>query len=214
MSIRVNLLRPEEIRNQGSLERGSLVRGLVLLGSSAAVIFAVWAGFQYHQVIGGHARVKARWAAVKPEFERVKVVRDAHLGNQAYLQELNSWTAARIRWTESLDELQALVPPNIQLTRMVILGETKESEAEPKTKDKPGTPARRYQWRLEGQAEGDMSDQDVIRFVDALRSGRSHQEWLASVKLQGLQRVRSREVDDSSGRSFRIDASSHERLVK
>ena len=214
MSVRVNLLRPEEIRHQGAIEKAGLIRAGVVLGLSAAVVLVVWAVFQYRAVVGGHAHVKAGWAAIESEYKRVKTVQDAHDANQALLDELHSWTVSRINWTEPFEELQALVPGNIQLTRMSVAGDIMISEAEPATKENPGTPARRFQWRLEGKALGEMSDQDVIRFVDALRRGDSYQDWLASLKLQGMQRTLSRTDEESNERTFRVDASSHERLIK
>jgi hypothetical protein len=214
MSVRVNLLRPEEIRHPGAIEKANLIRLGVVLGLSAVVVAGVWGVFQYQAVVRGHARVKAGWAAIEPEYLRVKQVLDAHNSNRKYLDELNGWSTSRIDWTEPFEELQRLVPANIQLTRMSVLGEIAISEAKPATKENPGTPARRYQWKLEGRALGEMSDQDVIQFVDALRRGESFQDWLASVKLQGLQRTQSRPDQETDERAFRVDASSHERLIQ
>ena len=217
MSVRVNLLRPEEIRQQTGVGRESMLRAVGIAASSLAVAGLVWGVFQYRSVRSGHALAKERWASLETRYEQVKKVHAANASNLKYLDELGGWTASRIDWSEPLRQLQEFVPDNIQLTRLTVQGEILISEEDPKTKESPGTPARRYSVRMEGRALGSLSDQDVIRFVDELRGASTFQDWLASVKLQSLERTRARGIVDEEAeeeRKFRVDAASMERMIK
>lgn len=217
MSVRVNLLRPEEIRQQTSVSRESLMRVGVVSATSIAVAGLVWGVFQYRSVRHGHAEAKERWAAIESTYEQVKTIHSAHMTNQKYLDELQGWSTSRLSWTDPLTQLQEFVPGNIQLTRLTVQGEIRlqQSATKKKKKDEPGMPVRCYSVRLEGRAIGDMSDQDVIHFVDELRGASMFRDWLASVKLQSLERSRSRDPEEpSEERTFRVDASSVERMIK
>ncbi len=217
MSVRVNLLRPEEIRQQTGVGRESMLRAVGIAASSLAVAGLVWGVFQYRSVRSGHALAKERWASLETRYEQVKKVHAANASNLKYLDELGGWTASRIDWSEPLRQLQEFVPDNIQLTRLTVQGEILISEEDPKTKESPGTPARRYSVRMEGRALGALSDQDVIRFVDELRGASTFQDWLDSVKLQSLERTRTRGIVDEEAeeeRKFRVDAASMERMIK
>ena len=132
---------------------------------------------------------------------------------------VRNWSLARSRiaWTDSLFSLQQLVPPNIQLTRLNMVGDTVISAKEPGDKDTPGTPARRFSLQLQGKTVGDLSDQDVIRFVDSIRMDARMNDWLESVKLQEVHAQRHDGRDQREGQAeltFRIDAASGERLIK
>jgi len=218
MSVRVNLLRPEEIKQQNSVNREAMLRMAGMVGGAAVAAAAIFLFFQYRSVIGGYSRAQAEFAEIETDYNRVKGMQESSTLNHQYVTELQSWTSSRVRWDDSLLAIQTLVPSNIQLTRMSLHGEIKLSSAGPPKDGEPGTPVRLFSLRLEGKAQGNLSDQDVIRFVDGIRGDDSLQSWLSSVKLQGLQRSAyggtGVSEDGQAERTFRLDATSGERVMK
>jgi hypothetical protein len=218
MSVRVNLLRPEEIKQANSVNREAMLRMAGMVGGAAVAAAVIFLFFQYRSVIGGYARAQGEFAEIETEYNRVKGMQESSALNHRYVTELKSWTSSRVRWDESLFAIQGLVPSNIQLTRMSLNGEIKLSNVAPANKDDPVIPARFFALRLEGKAQGNLSDQDVIRFVDGIRSDESLQSWLSNVKLQGLHRSTDGGTgfteDGQAERTFRLDATSGERVMR
>ena len=212
--VRVNLLRPEEIRQQASLSRESVIRVCTMIGSAIVIASLLMAGFEFFRLRHGLSSARETWSTLGGDYERIKGMHDQHLSNQNYVLELEGWTKSRVEWVSPLTALQDLVPANIQLTRVSVQGEIQVSEAEPPTDEAPGTPARTFRVRVEGKAQGSLSDQDVIRFVDRLRVDDAYASWLDSIKLQGLQRtLQNARVGAPEERVFRVDAVSRERLM-
>ena len=215
MSVRVNLLRPEEIRLQTAVSRDFLVKGGVTFAVAAAVLGLVLGVLQYFRINASHKNMEARWAVLEPKFEEGKKIRDQCNTNVRILGELEAWSKSRINWLGPLESLQHLAPTNLQFTRLAINGDVKISSEEPNHKAKPGTPVRLFAMRLEGQAVGTLSDQDVISFVDKIRGSDQFSPWVASVKLQGMQLSKFQVDDGEEGvRVFRIHANSKERMMK
>ena len=215
MSVRVNLLRPEEIRVQTAVSRNFLVKGGVTLAVAAAVFGLVLGVLQYFRINASHKKMEARWAVLEPRFEEGKKFREQLDKNVRILGELEAWSKSRLNWLGPLESLQQLVPTNLQFTRLTINGDVKVSSEEPTSKAKPGTPVRLFAMRLEGQAVGALSDQDVISFVDKIRVSDQFSPWVASVKLQGMQLSKFQVDDGEEGvRVFRIHANSKERMMK
>lgn len=216
MSVRVNLLRPEEIKQQNSVNREAMLRMAGMVGGAALAAAVIFLFFQYRNVVGGFSRAQKDFAAIETDYNRVNAMQESSSLNLQYVTELESWTLSRIRWDESLFAIQSLVPTNIQLTRMSLHGEIKASSAASPKDDEPVTPARLFTLRLEGKAKGDLSDQDVIRFVGGIGLDESLESWLAKVNLVGLQLAphAGASGDGQSERTFRLDATSGERLMR
>lgn len=212
--VRVNLLRPEEIRQQTSLSRESVIRVCTMVGSAIVIATVLMASFECFRLRRGLSSARETWSTLGDDYERIKAMHDRHLNNQKYVLELEGWSRSRLEWQAPLTALQDLVPTNIQLTRFSVQGEIQTSEAEPATDEAPGTPSRTFRIRVEGKAQGSLSDQDVIRFVDRLRVNESYASWLDSIKLQGLQRtLQNGAIGGLEERVFRVDAVSKERLM-
>ncbi len=219
MSVRVNLLRTEEIEQSHSVNREAMNRMFATVGGAALAALLVFLFFQYHNVIGGHAKAHARFAAIENDFNRIKGMSDSSAQNHEYVSELDSWTGTRIRWDKSLVAIQRLVPSNIQLTRISVNGNVKLSSHPKVDEDDPGNPARHFMLRIEGKAQGALSDQDVIRFVDGIRSDREMQTWVSQVKLTGIQLIEDHaggggSEGDEAMRTFRLDVTSGERVME
>lgn len=212
MSTRVNLLQAEEIRQQASLSREALLR---IAGAAGAVLAAAglaWAIWQFIDVSRRHAEVSRAWAAVRADYESAQVVQEEVQAKQGYLGELEGWRSSRVIWHGPFDELREIVPANMQLTRLSVNGQITAPAPNKAAGGGPALLHRRYALHLEGLAEGQLSDQDVIRFVENLRAGRTFSSWLESVKLQGLQRHGGlRNPTEEAARTFRVDAISKER---
>jgi hypothetical protein len=216
MSVRVNLLRPEEIKQQNSVNREAMLRMAGMVGGAALAAAVIFLFSQYRSVIGGFSRAQKDFAAIETDYNRVNAMQESGSLNLQYVTELESWTSSRIRWGESLFAIQSLVPTNIQLTRMSLHGEIKVSSGAPPKDDEPVIPARLFTLRLEGKAKGDLSDQDVIRFVAGIGRDESLESWLTKVNLVGLQLAphAGASGNGQSERTFRLNATSGERLMR
>jgi Tfp pilus assembly protein PilN len=218
MSVRVNLLKPQEVQQQSAVSRDLLVRGATFLGTGAAVLGIAFMVLQYRETGSTHRRLKAAWADMETEYKAVKEIADKQAANMGYVAELESWSHSRLEWEAPLNALQELVPDNLQLTRLAIASDVVISKAEPTTDKYVGTPARTYTMQVEGRAVGALSDQDVIAFVEGLQKSLAISPWLDSVRLQGMQRVSSQGGEGGEGgeeaRLFRVNAASQERLMK
>ena len=213
MSVRVNLLKPEELRQQNSVNREAVVRMATMVGAAAAAAAVIFGVLQYRGVIQGNSRAKAEFATIGEMYEQVKGMRDTSNFNARYVGELTGWSNARFERKAMFQALRTLVPENIQVTRLVISGDIHISALEPGDEETPGTPGRGMTMRIEGVAKGELSDQDVIQFVDRIRTEPRFAPWLGSVKLQGLQRS-THGVEGEPERTFRLDAAAKERLIK
>lgn len=220
MSVRVNLLRPDEIRYTGAVSKGAAIRwgGITMAVLAAAGV--AWLIVSVRGTLHGLRRAQSRWGALEASYGKVREVQKQHLGNRGFLDELNGWGASRVEWEEALDDVQGMIPANIQLHSLSVEGDMLLIEPEKKPDEEnedPGTPARTYKIRVQGVAHGALSDKDVIQFVDRLRSAEGMKSWLAIMKLQGLQRMATRGVpseEEEERRTFVVDASSAERLMQ
>jgi hypothetical protein len=218
MTTRVNLLQADECRQQTTISRETLIRYGGIGGAVLAVACLGWIIWQYHGISRRHHAATREWAAIRDDYDHAKSVQEELNTNRSYLSELTGWSEARVSWREPFDELKRIVPENLQITRLSVFGEIQVPAAAKSANAPTAVPIRRYALNLEGVAEGKLSDQDVIRFVDSLRMGQSFSPWLASVKLQGLQRQNSygktKDGESVEVRTFRVDALSKERPIK
>lgn len=220
MSVRVNLLLPDERHLYTAVGRPFMIKLAVGAGGSLLLIFCALALFNLHTVVGGLGSAKDRWSEIEEAHGKALLVKkevDEYAGLES---ELDGWSNSRVDWLDPLKELQYMVPTNVQLTALNVSSRTTAIRGKPvpgANKEKGSAPpsqmARVFSVRLDGKARGSMADQVVTRFVDELRQAPTMKPWLKSLGLQGLQRAASR-GSDSDEWIFRIEAESSERIMK
>jgi len=188
MSIRVNLLLESEMRRVGIANRQSVIR--VSCVAAAAMVVAV-AVLVISGRIGLHAdlsRLRSLWENNEPGYEEIQKLQSRLESSRKLIAELAGWEESRIKWRQPLTELQTVVPPSIQLTKLNIVGSTYSSETSGK---KAGASVMRsFKLTLDGRIAGEMGDEVVVRFLEDLRRTKAFRDLLVSVKLQKLQRDR------------------------
>jgi hypothetical protein len=218
MSVRVNLLQPEERHLYSAVGRTFIVKVAVVAAAAVAALFIVLAGYNLRTVVGGLGAAKDRWAEIEQPYAHVVQIRDELDQHTALEDELVGWAEGRVDWLGPLEELQALAPTNVQLTSLNVSSRllTLEEERRPGAKKGVKPPerlARVFSVRLDGKAFGGMADGVVTRFVDELRRAPTMEPWLESLGLQGLQRAAQRNAEGDEW-IFRIEAESSPRILQ
>ena len=217
MSVRVNLLRPDERHLYSAVGRTFMIKLAAGAAGALALLFVVLALYNLRVVVGGLASARAQWGKIEgPHAEALLVKEDLdhHLSLE---RELNGWSESRVAWLDPLLELQQLVPTNVQLTALNVSSKVilQPAERVPGVKandgeDPPDEAARIFFVRVDGKAFGDMADHVVTRFVDDLRRAPTMKPWLRSLGLQGLENTRG--VGDEW--IFRVEAESFPRILE
>jgi hypothetical protein len=217
MKLRVNLLRDHEARYQGPV---SLRFALIAGGSTIGTILLILIMVAVHRHIStGHSLAFARseWQRIEPQFKAVQKKQQQLRERQALRAELELWHSTRVDWHVALRQLQAIVPPTVQLTRMNLAGtwDFVVAPAPPDNPDKksPPVPARRFAVNLSGSAAGEMADETVVQFTRVIRDTVGLRGIFDTVRLQRM----SREAggDDQAGdRVFEIEITSPPRKLQ
>ncbi len=84
MSVRVNLLRPEEIKQQNSVNREAMLRMAGMVGGAALAAAVIFLFSQYRSVIGGFSRAQKDFAAIEPDYNRVNAMQETGRLNHQY----------------------------------------------------------------------------------------------------------------------------------
>ena len=226
MSIRVNLLRPDEARRQGVVGVKFMIR--VSIGTAVSILLIV-GGLGYMRYETGKSDLAAArniWALREPMYNKVLKMKEDLATEKKFQQELRGWQASRIEWKPLLIELRQICPPTVQLRRLGIRGDLfvkqkpvvtpVDGEAESTAAAAPslGMAMRWYTITMDGKAAGAMAEDVVVQFVRTFGSDPLFKPLFeAPPKLNSLQR------DTSQGggqpiRTFNIEGATQKREMK
>jgi hypothetical protein len=212
ISLRVNLLRAEELRYQGAVSREFAVKMSFYGGGTLLALLGIIAFVNARISSGQLATSRSAWADIEPRYERVRALQGELAKNNQVSGDLESWSSTRVNWHEQLHQLRSLVPPEIQLTEMSVRGEW-QVIVEGEKENEKRIPARQFTLRLEGRVSGDRADEVVVQLVDRMRADEKLSTALESVKLQGLQRSTRAGAGDGT-RVFGIEGASYLRRME
>lgn len=213
MSVRVDLLKPEEYRYQGAVSREFAIRVSIVGGSCLLLLLGLIALVNGRVVRQQLASAKAAWERVEPRYKSVSAVQMSLAETSVLRTELEGWGRSRIVWHTQMQDLQRIVPANVQLTELSVKSSYHMLMEEGAAEEAAATPARQFKLLLEGVTTGDQADKVVVNFVDALRADPTLKESLESIKLQGLQQ-RGQTQEEAMDRVFGIEATSRLRELK
>lgn len=210
MSVRVNLLKDNEIRHYRAVSRSFALRtggiGLALL----LILLVLMFGFRVMSVRSGLEECRAEWAELEPRFEKYQSLKNNLKVNEGLINELNQWKQLKQGLEGSLFRLQALAPESLQFTSMNLNGSlgaridrTQVGKGDETQEIVTVIPSRTFQLVLKGTAEGDLADAAVVQFVKTLRSDPDMSELWESVKLQNM--VKKKGASEST-RVFTLEA--------
>lgn len=222
MNAHVNLLKLSEQRYQGPVSQRFLLR---TLGITIGCALLLWGA--YRVVLSVDTRVRLRtnketWAKVEPRYQRLLSAQADLARDRALLQELAGWKNARQEKHALLSEIQELVPPTVQFTRLTLRGDVflakRKAAKEPapavaaparKVRGKAASTkvatnkveeisiaARRFSLSISGLATGDRAEEAVVRLERALQESPALGTLFESVRLMSVTRTGSSEEQD------------------
>lgn len=160
MSLRVNLVAPEEERSAGGINAKSLGR-IGTIAIPAIVVFIIAHQFFNGTLASSELRVlESRWETADPKQKHALKLAGRLRYNHETIKELEAWKASHIAWHEQLTAIMEAAPPTIQATTL-ILSQNRDTNLP----DSP--PVRNFTLTVEGKTSGE----NAMRYVEAFKDG-------------------------------------------
>jgi hypothetical protein len=226
MSIRVNLLKPEEARRQGVVGVKFMIRVSIASALAVALIIGGLSFMRYKTGKNDLAAARNIWELREPMYNKVLKMKEDLGTEKKFQQELRGWQASRIEWKPLLIELRKICPPTVQLRRLGIRGDLfikqqavvtpvdAEGDSAKAAPPSLGLAMRWYTITMDGKAAGAMAEDTVVRFVRTFGTDALFKPLFeAPPKLNSLQR----DTTQGSGqpiRTFTIEGSTKKREMK
>jgi len=162
MSLRVDLIYPNEQRSGGIVTLKSIVRVAAIIVPSIIALIIAWVVVNMMLAQSALNVLESRWASSEKR-QKVAMQLAADLGrNRRILEQLNGWKGATRNWNKDLVAIIELTPKAIQLTSLDV------TIIEPKTRDNPNIePGRSFVMRITGRT----SDAEAKQAIETLRNG-------------------------------------------
>jgi hypothetical protein len=224
MSIRVNLLRPEEARRQGVVGVKFVINVSVATALAITSIIGGLAFIRYETAKNDLEAARGIWAIREPMYNKVLKMKEDLATEKKFQQELRGWQASRVEWKPLLIELRKICPPTVQLRRLAIRGELfikqkpavtpVDAEAEGPVAVSLGVAMRWYTITMDGKAAGAMAEDVVVQFVRTFGNDALFKPLFESPpKLNSLQRDNAQGVSVPI-RTFTIEGSTQKREMR
>lgn len=188
MKLRLNLLKEEEIRYPGQISRKLAIR----LGIVAAVLLVaalVGGLFLQGRVVRARMeRIKAELKKIDAPFQIARGMQKDLALNQATAEDLKGWERGRLSSADLLKKLQAIVPPEMELSRFSLFSQFRMIPPPAWKKDVPPTPGIACSMRIEGRVISAFAETVVVEFLRTLKSAAGYGDLVESVKLERLHR--------------------------
>lgn len=211
MSLRVDLLREDEVRYQGAVSRRFALRAGISGAVAALSIFLAYFFYTEFSVRRELRDIDERWAQVSDRHKALKEKRITMSSMQGLQKELGAWGRNRLDWVSRLDELEAMIPLNVQLVRFTVRDEWEFVRPPPpppkpgeEAKPPPSQPARRTYLNISGRAAGANGEDAVIQVVTKMRNTKSYAGIFETIRLQRINT--DPQPGDVADRAFDIEA--------
>ena len=161
MSLKVNLIQPQERRSGSSLNPKSLKRiASIVIPASIATLIAQQILSSY--MLSSRINIlKSQWSAIEPK-QKLAIKQTSRLNyNRQTLTEMEGWADARVEWNQRLAAIMQSVPKTIQLTSIRSTLFTAPIDKKDKKKAHDGEIIRNYQLSIEGMTRVPNSMQTV-----------------------------------------------------
>jgi Tfp pilus assembly protein PilN len=194
---RVNLLRKSEQRYQGAVSRRFITISAVL---TPILLVAVLSGIKLVQYTGVQSDLKASqeiWSKLEPKLTLFNEENRSLAANRQVLTLFEGWQGSQLPMVDLLNEIQNIVPGNVQFTRLLLRGEVGPGTYETAEDMKLG-----FSLRIEGISQGERAEENVWRFHKDLLSTAEIRQAFDSVDLSDMRARRSQGGD--AVREFRI----------
>lgn len=220
MSLRINFMKPGELRHSGAVRRSFLVQISVAATVCILTLASLFIVIEARSTDRELQKLKAGRREVEKTYGEIKDVQQNLAYNTQVLGELNSWTRSRILWNESLMDVQALVPGEIRFTAFEVsstlsLLDQKAPASPEGTAAKtppPPVPVRAYRLYVSGLVTHELANRVVVAFVEHLRREDRLGPMFQSVKLQRMEK-NTEQGALASEHYFAVEALSHPRKM-
>ena len=225
MSIRVNLIKPEEARRQSVVGVKFMIRVSV---TTAVVVLAIVGYLSFIKYQTGKKDLEALrniWEVREPMFKKALKMKEDLATEKRFQQELRGWQSSRIEWKPLLIELRKICPPSVQLRRLGIRGDLfikmqpvaeagEGGEAPVAVAPSAGQALRWYTISMDGKASGAMAEDVVVQFVRTFGSDPLFKPLFETPpQLNSLQRDAS-QGGEQPNRIFTIEGITKKREIK
>jgi len=196
MSLRVDLVTPEEQRTAGGISGKSLGR-IGTIAIPAIVLFVIAHQFFHRTLASSELRVlESRWETAEPKQKHALSLAGRLRYNHETIKELDAWKASHIAWHKQLFAIMEAAPPTIQATALIV---SKSGEAN--TPDSP--PVRNFTLTVEGKTSGENAMQYVEAFKEGIES-HPNADGVASVDVANYNADMSEGAEELD-RVFQLD---------
>ena len=189
MSSYVNLLSENEIQyHSAAADSKTFKYGMY---GAAALLAIVGAGLflSYKSATNKATKLRERWAYNEPIYEK-SIANKAELKEaQGMLAEIRGWPIARIEPSKLLTGIQDHVPPEMQVTRLTLVGSIAGIENSGR-RERSGKiiavkePERHFNLRIEGLVAGELSENTILNFVKLLQTEDVFAEYFQNVEFK------------------------------
>ncbi len=160
MSLRVDLILPEEQRGAGGISAKSFTR-IGTIAIPAIVVFVVGHAFFNNALRLSELRVlESRWEAAEPKQNHALKLAGRVRYNQDTLEELDAWKASQIAWHQQILLAMEAAPATVQATTLIV-SQNREDNAV------PSPPVRHFTMTIDSKTSGE----NAMRHVEAFKEG-------------------------------------------
>jgi hypothetical protein len=211
MSLRINLIKEDEVRHAGLLSEAFVFRVLAAVLVALVAIGAVLLMLHVRNIRRDLKSSRRLFNQKDVLYQDIRAMQMDITDNKRLLEELDGWHISRMDWDEALMNLAAVVPPSIQMSRMTVRGDIQMPRAQRGQRlQKAPLPFREYKIILDGTSEGELADEVVVQFIRLLKESPGFKDLFESVNLQRIERMkasgRDTEEDDVDRRVFAIES--------
>ncbi len=200
---RVNLLKKSEQRYQGAVSRRFMMISVVV---TPILLIAVLSGIKLVQYNGIQADLKATreiWTNLEPTLALYKEENRSLAANQKVLSLFVGWRDSQLPLVDLMDELQEVVPRNIQFTRFALRG-----AVTPGVYEVPEDMQLNFKLQIEGISQGERAEDDVWQFHRDLLSSAGIGAAFKDVELTNMRKRQN--AEGLNVREFSIIGSNEE----
>lgn len=202
MNLHINLIMPGEQRSAHPINLRSLSRIGTIVGPSVLVLLAFLWVLNWLTLSNKVRIAESVWQELEPRKEAAIELRNRYQTNQAILRELEGWRAARILWNRQLGGIRTAVPADMQLLSLRVNQVLQVIDKK--------NPARVFSMTIEGRAEGNNADADVLDLQLALRIGKPFEDVVEEVNVPRF----AADPDNRMHRLFQIECNYEPRFFK
>lgn len=208
MNPRINLLKRSELRYQGPVSGRFIAFSSALLLLTSVLLFGSYILFVTYLQRGQLNWARESWGYLEPNYKNLMEIKSTTREIDNLLEELDGWSRSALSAHGLLDQVQNIVPANIQLTQMILRDGVLEPDTEPKKGQKVAA-YRLLKMSLGGLSHSDESESAVIKLISDLNGIGGTNAVFSTVTLNSMQKSKR-----SAARAFSISAVGKQRELK